>query len=297
MGSLLEWGVDVVLWFQQFSPALDLWFKFFSSTGEETFYLLFLPIIFWCINRHFGIRLMVLFLFSNYVNCTAKLIVDQPRPFNIDTRVKAIVHAAGGGLPSGHTQNAIIFWGYLASCFKRKWLWTIAVIMILFIPMSRVYLGVHFPTDILGGCVLGIIILLLFIKLEQPVIDWLKQKSLSLQLVLSFLIPISLALALPSADSIGISVCAVMMGGCIGLSLEQKWIGFEIPDTLWKKLACYLIGTIILLVFYIGLKKAFIGLEPVPVFRFIRYAIIGLHFTFFGPLVFVKLKLTTARLD
>ncbi|MCK5100221.1 MAG: phosphatase PAP2 family protein [Desulfobacteraceae bacterium] len=267
MGSLLEWGVDVVLWFQQFSPALDLWFKFFSFTGDEMFYLLFLPVIFWCINRHFGIRLMILFLFSNYINSVAKMIVDQPRPFNFDTRIKAIVHATGGGLPSGHTQNALIFWGYLASCFKRKWLWTLAVIMIIFVPMSRVYLGVHFPTDLIGGYILGIIVLLLFMKLGQPVIDWIKQKSLSLQLVLSFLIPVFLVMIMPSADPIGISVCGVLM-----------------------------VGIIILLVFYIGLKKAFIGLEPKPVFRFIRYTIIGLHFTFLGPLVFVKLKLATAKI-
>ena len=296
MESLLEWGVNVVLWFQQFSPALDLWFKAFSFTGDETFYLLFIPVIFWCINRHVGIRLMILFLFSNYINSVAKMIVDQPRPFNFDTRIKAIVHATGGGLPSGHTQNALIFWGYLASCFKRKWLWAIAVVMIIFVPMSRVYLGVHFPTDLIGGYALGIIVLLLFMKLEQPVLDWLKQKSIGLQLILSFLVPVFLVMIMPSADPIGISVCAVLMGGCIGLSLEQRWINFEIPDTLWKKLACYIIGTIILLIFYIGLKKTFIGLEPKPVFRFIRYAIIGLHFTFFGPWVFVKLKLTTAKI-
>ena len=199
MEKLLEWGVNVVLWFQQFSPGFDLPFKLFSFTGDEMFYLLFLPVIFWCINRHFGIRIMILFLLSNYINSFAKLVADQPRPFNVDTRIKAIVHATGGGLPSGHTQNALIFWGYLASCFKRKWLWILAVIMIIFVPMSRVYLGVHFPTDLIGGYVLGILVLLLFIKLEQPVIDWLKQKSMGLHLVLSLLIPILLALMMPSA--------------------------------------------------------------------------------------------------
>lgn len=291
MESLLEWGVDIVLWFQQFSPALDLPFKVFTFTGDEMFYLLFLPVIVWCVSPRFGVRLMILFLLNTYVNSVMKLIVDQPRPFNIDTRVKKIVAAAGGGLPSGHTQSALVFWTYLAVCFKRKWLWILAGVMIIFVPMSRIYLGVHFPTDLLGGYILGIIVLLLFMKLEQPVIDWLKQKSIGLQLALSSLIPILLALMMPSADPTGITVCATLMGGCVGLSLERRWVGFEIPDTLWKKLACYLIGIIILFVFYIGLKKAFAGLEPEPVFRFIRYAIVGLHFVFFGPWIFVKLKI------
>ena len=291
MESLLEWGVDIVLWFQQFSPALDLPFKAFTFTGDEMFYLLFLPVIIWCISPRFGVRLMILFLLNAYVNSVMKLILDQPRPFNIDMRVKKIVAAAGSGLPSGHTQSALVFWTYLAVCFKRKWLWILAGVMIIFVPMSRVYLGVHFPTDLFGGYILGIIVLLLFMKVEQSVIDWLKQKSIGLQLALSSLIPILLALMMPSADPTGITVCATLMGGCVGLSLERRWVGFEIPDTLWKKLACYLIGIIILFVFYIGLKKAFAGLEPEPVFRFIRYAIVGLHLVFFGPWIFVKLKI------
>ncbi len=291
MESILEWGVDVVLWFQQFSPGFDLIFKIFTFSGEEMFYLLFLPVIIWCISMRFGVRLMILFLFNAYFNSFAKLIVDQPRPFNIDNRVKQIVHASGGGLPSGHTQNALVFWTYLARHFKHKWLWILTVVMIIFVPMSRVYLGVHFPTDLLGGYILGIIVLLLFIKLDQPITDWLKTRGLGLQLMMSLLIPILMIMMLPSPEPSSIAACAVLLGGCVGISFEQRWIKFKTPDTLWKKLVCYLIGTIILFAFYVGLKKAFNGLAPEPLFRFIRYSIIGIHFTLFAPWIFVKLKL------
>jgi len=53
----------------------------------------------------------------------------------------------------------------------------------------------------------------------------------------------------------------------------------------------YFIGIIILFAFYIGLKLAFISLEPQPIFRFIRYSIIGFHITFLAPWVLFKLKL------
>lgn len=290
MERLLEWGVDWVLWFQQFSPALDLPFKVFTFTGDEIFYLLLLPLIAWCVSMRFGIRLMILFLLNTYLNSVAKLIVDQPRPFEINAHVKKIVDAGGGGLPSGHTQNTLVVWSYLAICFRRKWLWILAAVMIIFVPMSRIYLGVHFPTDLMGGYVLGIVVLLLFIKLEQPVVDWLKQKSLGLHLSLSSLIPVLLAFMTPSTDSAGIAVAGTLMGGCVGFSIERRWIGYKIPDALWKKLVCYIIGIILLLVLYIGLRTAFAGLEPEPVFRFIRYSIAGLHFMFFGPWIFVKLN-------
>ena len=257
MEKILEWGIEIVLWFQQFSPGFDLMFKIFTFSGEEMFYLLFLPVIIWCISMRFGVRLMILFLFNAYFNSFAKLIVDQPRPFNIDNRVKQIVHASGGGLPSGHTQNALVFWTYLARHFKHKWLWILTVVMIIFVPMSRVYLGVHFPTDLLGGYILGIIVLLLFIKLDQPVTDWLKKRGLGLQLIMSLLIPILMIMMLPSPEPSSIAACAVLLGGCVGISFERKWIKFKTPDTFLKKLACYLIGTIILFAFLCRIEKSF----------------------------------------
>ena len=51
MDRVLEWGVDVVLWFQQASPQLDVFFAFFTFLGDEEFYLLALPLIYWSVNR------------------------------------------------------------------------------------------------------------------------------------------------------------------------------------------------------------------------------------------------------
>jgi len=294
MNGILQWGVDVVLWFQQFRPTLDIPFIAFTYTGEEMFFLLFLPLITWCINKDAGIRLMILFLLNTYFNSIAKSVADQPRPFQINSRVKAVVHAGGGGFPSGHTQNALVVWSYLAYAFKKRWLWAPAVIMMIFVPMSRIYLGVHFPTDLLGGYILGLIILILYIKLEIPARDWLKEKSIGIQLSFSILIPLLLVLVMPKMDSHGIATCGTLLGGCAGLTLEQKWIRCEVPNGFFKKIISYLIGIVVLFIFYVGLKKAFNELEPEPVFRFVRYSVLGFHFLFIAPWLFVRFKLSGA---
>ena len=116
---MLDWGVEVVLWFQQFSPALDLPFKSLTFLGNLEFFLILMPLIYWCLDRRMGARLLILFLISAYINSVAKVIADQPRPFHYDSRIKALVHAGGGGLPSGHTQSAVVVWGYLASQARR----------------------------------------------------------------------------------------------------------------------------------------------------------------------------------
>jgi hypothetical protein len=55
--DILDWGIEVVLWFQQFSPEFDLPFKSVTFLGNLEFFLLFMPLIYWCIDRRMGARL------------------------------------------------------------------------------------------------------------------------------------------------------------------------------------------------------------------------------------------------
>jgi len=291
MKDILDWGTDLVLWFQQYSPALDLTFIVFSFTGSELFFLLFLPMISWCISPRVGVRLLILVLLNTYVNAVAKLLFAQPRPFDYDPRVLKIEHAAGGGLPSGHTQTAIIFWGYLSHFYKKKWLWGIAVTMVIFVPLSRIYLGVHFPTDLLGGYIIGLIMLMLFIKFEQPFIDWIGNVGLIWLLLLAVSFPLTLLVIAPEIEQVIISIVAVLTGSLVGVVLANEYLELHVPKQIWKRIVCYLVGIIILFAIYVGLKKVFAGLEPAPVYRYVRYTLVGFHFTFFAPWLFTKLKI------
>jgi hypothetical protein len=76
MQGLLNWGIDVVLWFQQFSPALDVPFKILTFLGDKEFFLLLLPLIYWCVDRQAGARLFMLLLFSACLNEVDKLLFD-----------------------------------------------------------------------------------------------------------------------------------------------------------------------------------------------------------------------------
>ncbi len=58
--------------------------------------------------------------------------------------------------PSGHASGNMIFFGALAMMMARKWAWVAASVMIALIGFSRVWLGVHWPTDVIAGWILGI---------------------------------------------------------------------------------------------------------------------------------------------
>ena len=287
--DILNWGVEVVLWFQRFSPTFDLPFKSMTFLGNLEFFLIFMPFIYWCVNRRVGARLLVLFLISAYVNTIAKEIAGQPRPFQYDTRVRALVHAGGGGLPSGHTQSAVVVWGYLASQFRRRWFWVSAGFLMIGIPLSRLYLGVHFPTDLFGGYILGAILLVLFLGPGMRIEAWLVQKGMIWQMATAVLLPGVLILVSPKGAHYALSAGGVLLGFGSAIVMERRWVRFCFGTGVWKKLLRYLAGMLVLVSLWMGLRYGFAGLEPVWLFRVVRYALVGLWAGLGAPWLFVRL--------
>jgi len=281
----------MILYLQRFSPALDLPFRMITTLGEEGFFLLFLPAIYWCIDRRLGVRLCVLFLFSAYLNDLVKVLAHQPRPFQYDPRVRKLSFATGYGLPSGHTQHAVIIWGYLSARFRKPWLLVLSGLLLLLIPLSRLYLGVHFPTDLLGGYILGALLLMLFIRLEGPTVAWLERQGLVWQTGAALGLPMALILFYPAGYPEGITVGATLLGMGIGFILERRYIGFEYGSSWGNAFLRYLLGIAVLLLLWMGLKTAFEGLGAEALFRFIRYSLVGFWFAFGAPWLFMKWRL------
>jgi membrane-associated phospholipid phosphatase len=295
MTPILDWGVRVVLWFQRFHPALDLPFKALTFLGEEEAFMLLLPLLYWCLERRTGIRLIVLYLFSTWVNAVAKALGGQPRPFEYDPRVQALVQATGEGFPSGHTQSATVLWGYLATQFRQKWVRVLAAVLIIGIPLSRVYLGVHFPTDVLGGCVIGAVLLWMYLRWEPGAEDWLKAKGLALQLGLVLVVPAVLALLAPASAQDTISATGTLVGMGVGFVFEGRLVRFDSGGAWVKRGLRFVLGVAVVFALRFGLKAAFAALQPEPVFRFVRYAAMGLWGGLGAPWAFVRLRLAERR--
>jgi membrane-associated phospholipid phosphatase len=289
--GLLKWGIEVVLWFQQASPSLDLFFKCLTFLGDEEFFLIFLPFFYWCADRRTGARLLVVFLISAYLNSAAKVLAGQPRPFQMDERVRAITSEMGGGLPSGHTQSAVVLWGYLAYCFRHKLLWVVAGFVIIAVPLSRIYLGVHFPTDILGGYVLGGIVLVGFLWLAPRVESRLISAGFGRQIGMAIIFPGFLVLLGFLVGPNCLTAGSTLLGFCSGMAIERRWINFKTGGIWWKQAVRYLAGLFILVCLWLGLKLGFNGLEPESVFRVIRYTLVGIWCSLGAPWLFLCLNL------
>src|SRR3972149_10702793 len=113
MEAIWQGGIGVIVWLQQFrGPALDTLFNFFTLLGDEEFYLLLLPLLFWSVDFAWGTRVGFIFLLSAFVNSILKDGFAHPRPYELNPAVQ-IGDAEGYGLPSGHAQLSPAVWGSL----------------------------------------------------------------------------------------------------------------------------------------------------------------------------------------
>ena len=291
---MFDWGINVILWLQKASPSLDLPFIALTLLGNEGFFIVLMSLVYWCFDRRIGVGLAVVFLFSVYFNEAAKVIAAQPRPFAYDARVMQIVSAGGGGFPSGHTQQAVVVWGYLAFRQRTTWAWILAGMLMALIPLSRVYLGVHFPTDLVGGYLIGGLWLMLYVRFESSLETVIARQNLIGQLCWALILPILLVLIFPDCTKNGLTAMGTLLGMGIGVAFERRWIAFTAGGPWWARILRVVVGVAIVAVLKFGLGKAFSGFDAPAFFRFVRYAVIGFWAGFGAPWVFCRLKIAAA---
>jgi membrane-associated phospholipid phosphatase len=229
------------------------------------------------------------------VNAVAKELAGQPRPFQFNPVVQKLWNAGGGGFPSGHTQSAVVIWGYLAAQARKTWLWVAAGLLIVLIPLSRIYLGVHFPTDLLGGYVIGGGLLVLYLRFEPGVEAWLADRSIHLQLGAALAFPCLILLLSPGVEEYQVKTTASMMGMGAGFVVERKWIGFDSGGSFWKRANRLLVGMVIMIALHQGLGLLEADTNYALVFGFFRYVIVGLGGALVAPWVFVSIGLAERR--
>ena len=286
MNGILEWGYDLIQWAQQFSPALDTFSKAITTLGAEQAFLLLMPLVFWCVDKRRGVRLGLLLMLSAYLNATLKNLFDQPRP-SAD-RVKVMAKETSPGLPSGHSQNSVTVYGFLAAQARRPRAWALASLITFSVGWSRIYLGVHFPSDVLGGWLVGLLVLIFYLRVEPEIEIYLRTWPWRYQMALAILLPLVLFLVDANQDSA--QLMGIVLGLMAGVLVEFRWVKFSAAGTLWQRLLRFIAGGTILIVVWLGTKVIFPE-EPETValiFRLIRYTLVGAWASLGAPWFFVR---------
>jgi membrane-associated phospholipid phosphatase len=324
MENIHEIGIGLILFLQSLGSWMTPPMQFFSFLGNEEFFLLIMPVFFWCVSPVIGLRMGLLLLISGGINSAFKLLMHGPRPYWYNSQVLAFTTEASFGAPSGHAMNAASVWGGLAASFRESWVKVTAILLIFFIGLSRLYMGVHFPHDVIVGWIFGGLFLLIFLRLERPVVNMLKKYSIPGQITIVFFASAALVLvgllgrlslgayavpqvwitnaatAAPHAEEIhplalsGIMTNAgALLGIGTGMILLPLFGGFDVSGPIWKRALRFAVGVVGVLIIWRGLGMLLPGGENLAgyIFRYLRYALIGFWIGALAPAAFTRLGL------
>lgn len=287
MDAILAWGLDAVRFAQRAqNPLVTAVMKGVTILGTEWFFLAALPLVYWCVDKRRGARLGVMVLFSAFCNAWLKVLFAQPRPFQLDPSV-GLASETSYGLPSGHAQSSATFWGGAIPLFRRPWGLVLALAMPLVIGFSRLYLGVHFPTDLLAGWALGA----LFAVVEARFGDRIVRVLSGLRGQLRLVAPAAVAFLMNALHPKDTSLSGAFFGFAVGLVYATSAAPFAAGGGIAKRCLRYFFGLsgIAILYFLPKLLLGAVGSQPLP--RFLRYGLVGAWGSLGAPWLFLKLDL------
>jgi hypothetical protein len=293
MSGFLAWGLDVVRWFQGIaSPSLTAAMSAITFIGSQWFLIGALMVIYWCVDSRRGIRMALLVSVSAAVNAVLKIGIAQPRPYDFDRSV-GLASEETFGFPSGHSQNSAVFFGSAIPLFTKGLGWALAIGAPLVVGLTRIYLGVHFPTDVLAGWVLGA----LFVVIERVFGDRIEEalKGTRESIKLALAAAITLGMNAVGLDDMAIS--GSFFGLAAALVYAPRIAPFSAGGSILKRMTRLAVGTASIVMVYFLPKLV---LSPIAggspeLIRFIRYALLGAWGALGAPWLFLKLRLAERR--
>jgi hypothetical protein len=240
----------------------------------------------------------------------------------VSLQVDALAAESSFGFPSAHAQLAAGFWGLVAVAARRRPARAAALTLVLLIGFARVYLGVHFPADAIGGWLFGFLLLAAFLHAEVRLGPYLARQGVCRQVLLAFAGSLALpALALgtlallrgwqvppawyltaflqtgeaidPLTPAGSFVSAGIFFGFAAGIVLLRQTPCVLRPARRGRQLRRYLVGGAGILLLWFGFATAIVHAPEFAVWAlsYARAALVGLWISAGAPLLFDRLQL------
>jgi hypothetical protein len=268
------------------TPFLDIIFKVLTVIGSQPVYLFISLLIFWCYERKMGIRVIYVILFSSHIGLLAKTLFGMPRP--PDYLHKVIENDFG--FPSSHALVSSGFWGYMGFRIRKTPIIIAGAIAVFLVSLSRIYLGVHYPGDIVGGIVFGLTVAFVFYKGETVIASLFEKQDRTTKYIIALFLPALLVLITSLhgglvTEQIELGLLMASLG--VGYLLEEEKIRFQDTRNRTQLIKRASVGIVILGTIF---AVSEILSLTYPVFTYIKYILLGFSSVYVVPLVFTKLE-------
>lgn len=267
-------------------------FEGITMLGEETILILMIAVLYFAYDKHLAQRIGYITITSMCVNNIVKNLVKRPRPFASGAVNPARAHTATGySFPSGHTQTIATWSSAFAMYFKKAWVSVLAGIAIVAVAFSRLFLGVHYPSDVIVGAALGVTISIGLSIVYAKATDIHKLYRNTCLVMLPFAIWF-LITADPLYDDF-FKLYGMLIGLHFATIIEEKYAPLTYDAAWWKKALRVVIGIAAVLIIKEGVKLLDVfGILRISLvldaFRYMLLVIVG-----FGlcPILFKKMKI------
>lgn len=245
------------------SPVLDAVFEGITFLGEQEVAILVGAALLLCINKRKGFEFAYLLVTGLLVNVTLKEIFDMPRPIGVEgVRSLRVETATGKSFPSGHTQTATMLYWWLQSQVRKPLVTGLSLVVILGVALSRLYLGVHWPIDVLAAIGIGMGWVWLMAKVYSKMEG---DRSILAGLAIAW----AGAFFFFSEDYM--KLLGLLTGLTASILADRKWIHFEAGGSWLQKAARLLFGASGALAILVLGKMVFIH----PIFgHVLRYGLV-----------------------
>ena len=282
MGNIFyfNWEPTLMVWLQNLLGDMGAAIAaYVTMLGEETVMVAILGFIYWCYDKKFGVFVGTNLMVGLVANPMIKNIFLRYRPYMVHSEVKCLkpVHEGdlydpllqGYSFPSGHTSNSSTMYFSLPAYEKKKWLVVLGILMPFLVGLSRVCLGVHYPTDVMAGWILGAVVVALMSFLQKKI-----QVKWKLYLLIT-LLTIPGCFYCTSNDYF--TSLGMMLGFFAASLFEEKYVNFDNTKDIKKSVIRVVGGLVVFLLANVVLKTVFnaIAIESlVYLLRVIRYGLL-----------------------
>ena len=256
-----NWEIELMTWLQSHMGTVgETLAKIATFIGEESILIMIFGLLYWCINKQAGKTIGTNLSVGLILNPMIKNFALRRRPYFDNKNIKILkpvdskadlydIASQGYSFPSAHTMLSTIIYGSIARIIKNPVIRVCSILIPFFVGISRFALGAHYPTDVLVGGIIGLIIIFLVPFLEE------RSTNKNMFRLVIFILALSGIFFCRTKDYF--SGLGVMSGFFLAIPFEEKFVSFE--ETR-KPLACILriIGGIgVYLIFNTLLKLPF----------------------------------------
>lgn len=317
MDALWEAESETIRWLQGLTEGLAPLLGAVTLVGSQGVIIVLLVTVFWCFHAGLGARLFVAVIASAVVNNLLKSVLYGSRPYWFDARVTGHAQHGSFGMPSGHSQAAVVTYGYLAARSGRRGLVWAAVAVIALVALSRVLLGAHYFSDVVVGLAVGGGLLWLVLRYEDRVLAWwlsLDTVRWVSYLLVAALVPCVVATVwqtivrgdwvVPTTEWIGATpadpaghtlvglhtTCGALLGGVLGFTLLYRRGWYSAEGTVTARAARFVLGISVVVLILVVDRVLFRDLEGLPsaLVSFLVYGAVALWASFGAPEMFVR---------